>query len=270
MKELTGRVAVVTGGGSGIGWALCHAFADEGMDVAVADVEQAAAERVAEEIRAKGRKAIGVGCDVASAKAVEGLAARVRAELGGYHVLCNNAGVLVMKPLDQSTPEDWSWLVSVNLFGVANGVRAFLPGMKEQGEGHIVNTASVAGLFPQPAGMGLGVYTATKFAVVGLSEELRGEVEGTGVGVSVLCPGGVATRIMEAGRNRPDALGGPERGPAPEVLEAIAQAMPAEEVAGKVVRAIKADQFYILTHDDSRGLTEARCRALLDAYNHQA
>ncbi|MEX2081462.1 MAG: SDR family NAD(P)-dependent oxidoreductase, partial [Dehalococcoidia bacterium] len=238
MQDLAGKVAVVTGGGSGIGRALCLAFAAEGMDVAVADVESGPAEEVAAAVRAAGRKAIAVQCDVSNLASVQALAEAANRELGGCHVLCNNAGVLVMKLLDQCTEADWRWLVDVNLMGVANGLLAFLPRLREQGHGHIVNTASVAGLFPQPAQSGLSIYTATKFAVVGLSEELRAELSGTGVGVSVLCPGGVATRILDAGRNRPASLGGPQPVPSIERLQGLTAATPPEEIAAKVVRAI--------------------------------
>ena len=174
MKQLRDRVALVTGGGSGIGRGMALAFADSGMHVVIADIEEDAARKVAGEVEQRGVRSLPVQVDVTDRAAVEALAERSFAELGAVHVLCNNAGVAVFGPLDQMSDEDWRFVLSVNLEGVVHGLQAFLPRMRElEGEKHVVNTASGAGLIAFPT---LGVYTATKYAVVGISETLRADV----------------------------------------------------------------------------------------------
>src|SRR5579859_5082689 len=210
MQELHGRIAVVTGGGSGIGRALAHAFAGEGMHVIVADIEPDAAETVASELRSRSQdvRALAVHTDVGDPASLQALAARAEHEFGHVNVLCNNAGVYLAGSLAEATREQWAWLLAVNLFGVIEGVRAFLPLLRRAGAGEaqIVNTASGAGLSAAP---GIGVYTTTKYAVVGFSESLRRDLAPEGIGVSVLCPGGVNTRIFDAARNRQAQFGGP-------------------------------------------------------------
>ena len=205
MEELAGRVAAITGSGSGIGAALALACADAGMDVALADVEVAKVEGVAAQVGERGRRAIAAGVDVRSADAVEAFAARTFAELGGCHLLCNNAGVLALGLVHQRSLADWEWVLGVNLWGAIHGVRAIVPRLIEQGgPGPGVNTASIAGLVPAPAN---GVYTTSKYAVVGFTECLRLDLEPHGIGVSVLCPGPVKTGILKSERNRPAELG---------------------------------------------------------------
>ena len=243
MEELRDKGAVITGGGSGIGRGIALAAADEGMDVVVADIEADAAEAVAGEVRAKGSKALAVRTDVTDITSVEAMAERAFAELGGVHLLCNNAGVSTFKPMVEQTAADWRWVLSVNLDGVVHGIVAFLRRMVEQeGESHIVNTASTAGMIAVP-GLGIGPYTASKFAVVGLSEKLREEVGGDGVGVSVLCPGGVRTNLMASGRNRPEELGG-EMAPDANIL---AEAKDPVEVGRIVLAGVKANRSHIFT-----------------------
>jgi NAD(P)-dependent dehydrogenase (short-subunit alcohol dehydrogenase family) len=264
MRELNGKVAVVTGGASGIGRGMVLAFADAGMHVVIADVEVGAAEKVADEARTRGVKAFAVATDVARLASVEALAERVYAELGAAHVLCNNAGVAVFGPLEDMRADDWRWLLNVNLEGVANGLQAFLPRMKQQsGEKHVVNTASIAGIGALP---GIGIYTATKYAVVGISETLRLEGASWGLGVSVLCPGMVRTRIFESQRNRPTELG--ESKPATLTADAGAGAgllatMLDPLVVGRRVRsAVENDELYVFTHPDTRALFERRAAAI--------
>ena len=262
MRELGGKVAVVTGGGSGIGRGLVLAFAQAGMHVAIADVEHASAEKVADEARALGVKALAVATDVARRDSVEALAERVFGELGAAHVLCNNAGVAVFGPLAEMRDADWRWLLSVNLEGVVNGLQAFLPRMKAQpGEKHVVNTASVAGI---AAMSGIGIYTATKYAVVGISETLRVEGAAWGLGVSVLCPGAVNTRIMSSERNRPAALG--ESKPAAFALgggaNGIANGLDPLAVGRRVRSAVQNDELYVFTHPGTRALFERRAAAM--------
>jgi NAD(P)-dependent dehydrogenase (short-subunit alcohol dehydrogenase family) len=271
MQDLKGRVAVVTGGGSGIGAALARAFAAQGMDVAVADIEIAGAEEAAADVRAAGRRALAVQADVSKLASVEAFAERVYRELGGCHVLCNNAGVIVLGSLESRTAKDWEWVLGVNLWGVVHGLLAFLPRMLSQpGEKHIVNTASIAGLIPTP---GVGVYATSKYAVVGLSEHLRMDLARHAIGVSVLCPGGVQTQILSSQRNRPEELGAPTA-PAEDMRRLTSgserhpdEMQPPEAIAAAVLEGIRANDAYILTHAHYRGKIEARCAALMRAFD---
>ena len=199
LQELDGKVAVITGGGSGIGASLAEACAAEGMRVVVADVNGDRAEAIAAELPRDMAAAHAV--DVSDAGQVQELADFAFDTFGAVHLLCNNAGVSPAGRVWDFTDEDFRWLVGVNLFGVANGLRSFVPRMIEQGEGHIVNTGSGASFVSTPR---LGPYCATKHAIVGLSEALRYELEGTGIGVSVLVPAGVNTNIADSGA-RPSA-----------------------------------------------------------------
>jgi NAD(P)-dependent dehydrogenase (short-subunit alcohol dehydrogenase family) len=267
MRELSGKVAVVTGGGSGIGRGMVLAFAQAGMHAAIADVDLASAEKVADEARALGVKALAVATDVARRDSVEALAERVYRELGAAHVLCNNAGVAVFGELDAMRDADWRWLLGVNLEGVVNGLQAFLPRMKAQpGEKHVVNTASVAGIAALP---GIGVYTATKYAVVGITETLRAEGESWGLGASVLCPGAVRTRIMESERNRPAELGASK--PAAFALGSganpIAAGLDPLAVGRRVRAAVQRNELYVFTHPGTRALFERRAQAMREGFD---
>jgi NAD(P)-dependent dehydrogenase (short-subunit alcohol dehydrogenase family) len=268
MESFAGKTAVVTGGGSGIGRGLCLAFAREGANVVVADIEQDAAESVAAEARESGVRAIAVRTDVADAASVAQLADRAYAEFGDVNVLCNNAGVLVFKWFGDTTEADWDWVLAVNLKGVVNGLLAFLPRMRAStGERHIVNTASMAGLvgFSQ---LPLAAYTTSKFAVVGLSEALRGEVAKDGIGVSVLCPGGVRTRIAQADRNRQEAFGGPSAPALPEMGGGSGGfvGLEPEAVADLVLAGIRANRLYIQTHPENEGPIDQRMKDLLGSF----
>lgn len=266
MDLQTGKAAVVTGGGSGIGAALCQAFAQQGMSVTVSDIDLAAAEGVAQAINSAGGRAIATKTDVSSRESVKALADEAFAAFGGVHVLCNNAGVVAFRGAAEMGDADWDWVMSVNLGGVVNGVTQFLPRMIEQGgEAHIVNTASIAGLFATP---GMASYVASKQAVVGLSEHLRADLAEIGIGVSVLCPGGVATRIVEARRNRPTDHGGPEEIPdqAAGIRQGIAAGMPPEQVAERVLSAVRENALFIVTHEDTRAGAVARLEGIRAAY----
>jgi len=254
--EIGGRVAVVTGAASGIGLALAERFLAEGMSVVMADVERAALEREAGRLGAGGAPVRAVVCDVAEPAQVAHLRDETIAAFGAVHVLCNNAGVAGGRPSLKTKPELWRWIVDVNLLGVAYGLHAFGPLMVAQGVGHIVNTASEAGLAP---GALVGPYHATKYAVVGLSESLALELDGTGVGVSCLCPELVATRIFESTRNAPAALG--LKPPSVIPMDQIEQmmnttALQPADVAGLVVEAIREGRFWIITHE----ITQRRLR----------
>jgi NAD(P)-dependent dehydrogenase (short-subunit alcohol dehydrogenase family) len=260
MQDFEGKVAVVTGGASGIGLALARRFAREGMRVVVADVERAALDEATAALAdASGAgNVLGVPTDVRDDDAVDALAVATFERFGTAHVLCNNAGVGVGGLTWTVPPDRWRWAVDVNLLGVARGIRAFVPRMIEQGEGHVVNTASAAGILTGPA---MAPYFATKHAVVALSESLHFDLELTGasVGVSVLCPEWVRTNIADTERNRPSDVAPVESGPVPgvdvdpEMMRALIQGLIAggmdpDDVAAQVVDAIRSGRFWILTH----------------------
>jgi NAD(P)-dependent dehydrogenase (short-subunit alcohol dehydrogenase family) len=250
-----GRVAVVTGAASGIGFALSERFASEGMRVVMADVEAPALTEAADRLSGRGAEVLPVTTDVSSGEQVDGLRDRALDAFGAVHVICNNAGVTGLgRPLWEMSLRDWEWVLGVNLWGVINGTRAFVPVLLEQDAGHVVNTASLAGL---TTGM-LGAYSVTKHAVVALSESLHFQLvqRGAPVAVSVLCPGWVRTRILDADRNRPADLGPPpDPDPAQEgarelVRQLVETGMDPAKVAGHVVEAIRDGRFYVLTHPE--------------------
>jgi len=265
MQELAGKVAVVTGGGSGIGSGMVGAFVEAGMHVVVADIDIDAAEAVAQRERADGAQTIAVQTDVTDVDSVHALAERAYDELGAVHVLCNNAGVLVFGKVAELRIEDWHWLYGVNVFGVINGLHEFVPRILSQGgEGHVVNTASVVAF---SRGEGREPYTSSKAAVVAITENLRLEVASAGIGVTALVPGGVNTRIHESQRNRPAEFGTPaERAPrAPgsptpssPVLEPI--------VVGRMVRAaIERNDPWVFTHPEWLGANLEHAQGVIDA-----
>jgi len=251
-----GRVAVVTGAASGIGLGLSERFAAEGMHVVMADVEEPALSKAASALAGRGASVLPVLTDVADRAAVDALRDSTVAAFGAAHVVCNNAGVGGPHgPLWECPPGEWDWVLGVNLDGVMNGVRAFMPLLLEQDSGHMVNTASIFGVF---AGT-LGPYGVSKHAVVALTETLHFNLRSLGVshvGVSVLCPGAVRTNFGTSARNRPPAAGPPAvRGEAEQASAerfsrlSVAGASPAE-VAGIVVDGIASRRFYILTSEN--------------------
>jgi NAD(P)-dependent dehydrogenase (short-subunit alcohol dehydrogenase family) len=269
MKELKGKVAAVTGAASGLGRSMALAFAAEGMDVALADVDEVSLSTVQEEILAKDVRAITLKVDVSQAAQVEGFRDQALTRLGGLHVVCNNAGVSPLGPVWENSVADWQWILGVNLWGVIHGVRAFAPHLIAQDEGHIVNTASVAGLITPP---GSGAYNVTKHAVVALSESLQHDLRerNSRVGVSVLCPAYVPTRITESERSRPKELAVAKKSPETLAREAMLKKavtsgkVSADQVAQAVVAAIKEERFYILTHPKIKGAIQARVEDILD------
>ncbi len=254
MKDLTDKIAVVTGGASGIGLALCERFVSERMKVVVADIDEVRLEEVGELLSTGGAEVATRRCDTSSQSDVNDLAQFTMDKFGGAHVLCNNAGIGDAGNAWTGPMELWERAVGVNLYGVVHGVRAFLPIMSAQGEGHIVNTASMAGLLPVP---GHAPYNVTKHGIVALSEGLYLELKGTAspIEVSVLCPGWVKTRIMDSD---PDN----EFGKA-----AVASGMAPAEVADQVWNAIINNQFWILTHAEMRELPVKRMRRAADQKN---
>src|SRR5881296_3469879 len=232
MTELGGGVAVVTGGASGIGRAMAEHFAGERAKVVVADIDQRALAAVVDSIKARGGEALGVPTDVTDLSSVQALAAAAFEAFGKVSVLCNNAGVALWGGLESATHRDWQWVLGVNLWGVIHGVEAFVPRMIASKEpGHIVNTASMAGLI---ASKGLGVYNTSKYAVVGLSETLVKDLKPYRIGVSVLCPLGVETRIRDSERSRPAALRN-ERAERAEPMQLIGRHLSPETVADMVL-----------------------------------
>jgi NAD(P)-dependent dehydrogenase (short-subunit alcohol dehydrogenase family) len=268
MQDLKGKVAVVTGAASGLGRSMALAFAAEGMHVALGDVDEINLSLVENEARSKGVRTFTMPLDVSRAQDVEGLRDHALAKLGGIHVVCNNAGVSPLGAAWESSVADWQWILGVNLWGVIHGVRAFAPHLIAQNEGHIVNTASVSGLISPP---GSSAYNVTKHAVVALSETLHHDLRerNSAVGVSVLCPAYVPTRITESERNRPAEL--PVSGKSRETLareamlkKAVASGkVSADQVAQAVVAAVKQNRFYILTHARIKGAIQARMEDIL-------
>jgi NAD(P)-dependent dehydrogenase (short-subunit alcohol dehydrogenase family) len=255
VESFKDRVAVVTGGASGIGRALTLALAREGARVVVADLDEPAMEGVVREARSHGVDALAVRTDVTDLLQVQALADRAWTTFGGVHVLCNNAGVAAWGGLEKATHHDWQWVLGVNLWGVIHGIEAFVPRMIAGGQrGHIVNTASMAGLI---ASQGLGVYNTSKYAVVGLSETLAKDLKAYGIGVSVLCPMGVETRIRESERSRPAALRN-EGGAVEPAVELIGRYLAPATVADMVLDAIRRGELYVITHDE--GLEPLRRR----------
>jgi NAD(P)-dependent dehydrogenase (short-subunit alcohol dehydrogenase family) len=271
MHEFNEKVAVVTGAASGIGAALARRFASEGMKLVLADIDTEGLEGVADALRSGGTQVLTVSCDVSDAAAVEALADATVAEFGQIDLVCNNAGVGSGGLMEGLTVKDWQWTLGVNLWGVINGMITFLPRLIAQGSGHIVNTASAAGLISAPF---MGPYAVSKFGVVAMSEATYHELamSGSDVGISVLCPAWVSTRIHESDRSRPDHLrnelsGTPDEQAAgiAEVMRAVIEAgMDADDVAAQVVDAVRADRFYILTHPDVKELVRRRTEAILN------
>ena len=267
LPQLSGRVAVVTGGASGIGKGIARQLIGEGVRVVIADIERDALGRTAAEIGA-----IGVETDVSNAASVEALAKEVRNRFGTVHIVCNNAGIGPMARVEDLTLDDWTWMLGVNLWGVIHGIHTFLPILKANPDGgHIVNTASMAGLDAPPR---LGAYATCKFGVVGLTEVLAQELasQGSKVGVSVLCPGTVRTNIGRSSRNRPARLADAGF----EDVDIELEDNPAyrwitpDDAGAVVVRAIKNGYLYALTHPDWYDRVARRHERIADAFRVQA
>jgi NAD(P)-dependent dehydrogenase (short-subunit alcohol dehydrogenase family) len=267
VKVLSDRVAVVTGAASGIGFALANAFAAEGMKVVLADVEKPMLEQAQQTFASSGAEVLAVPTDVSVQSDVEHLANEALQAFGAIHVVCNNAGVSLasLAPIWEASIPDWEWMLGVNVWGVIHGLRTFVPVLLEQPEGHVVNTASIAGLAPAA----LGIYSVTKHAVVALSEALQLQLAAAHarVGVSVLCPGWVQTRLDEAERNRPVRF----QNATHEVVDPMVAAARGAELAGAtspqtvascVVDAIRTDRFYVLPHPEWLGVVRSRADAI--------
>jgi NAD(P)-dependent dehydrogenase (short-subunit alcohol dehydrogenase family) len=258
MDGFKDRVAVITGGAGGIGMAMARTFSARGARLVLADLDEAALRRATDELTAAGAQVLGVPTDVTKLDSVHALADATKRRFGAVHIVCNNAGVATFGLMSQATHRDWEFTMGVNFWGVVHGVEAFVPMLIEQGAGgHIVNTASMAGL----VGMQwLGIYCASKFAVVGLTESLHRELKPLGIGASVLCPMIVATNINENSvRMRPTHLRNEgEDAILPSAAEMKGGTIAPEEVAQRVVRAIDRKDLYILTHPEQREFLRRR------------
>lgn len=273
MKTFRDRVAVVTGGASGIGRAMAERFARAGVKIVLADIERAALDVAVEEMQAGGAQVLGVHCDVAETGQVEALAKQTVDHFGGVHILCNNAGVASQAaPAWEQTDKDWQWVMNVNLWGVIHGIRAFVPIMLRQAdEGHVVNTASLAGLLSLPMG---SPYHATKFAVVAISEALHLEFESlkSKLKVTVLCPAWVNTKILESARNRPGTMRNEVARPEDPMAEAYRkriaeEGLPPAFVAEKVFEAVRDEQLYTWTHPQFKDAVRKRTENILEERN---
>ncbi len=276
MQKLAGRTAFVTGGASGIGFALGRAFAEAGMNVMLADIEADALAASVERLQGLGPAVRGMACNVADPASIERAANASFAEFGRVHIVCNNAGVAGGSGSDNIALETWRWVLDVNVMGVLHGVHAFLPHIRGHGEGgHFVNSASMAGL---QTGLGFSPYATSKSAVIAMSEGLAKELKPIGIGVTVLCPGFVRTRISESGRNRPEAYG-PMPAPDPASAAGTLAAESARlqnagldpaDVAARTLAAIREEKLYVFTHPEMRSEVKQRFAAIAAAMDEAA
>jgi NAD(P)-dependent dehydrogenase (short-subunit alcohol dehydrogenase family) len=249
MQDIEGKVAFITGGASGVGFGMAKAFHSAGMKVVIADIRQ---DHLDQAMAHFPHDVHPIRLDVTDREAMARSADETERVFGKVHVVCNNAGVNLFAPMDECTYDDWDWVLGVNLGGVVNGIQAFLPRIKKHGEaGHIVNTASMASFISGP---GAGVYTASKFAVRGLSEALRWSLAPHRIGVSVLCPGLVKTAIYESDKTRPARLS-TKKGPVnQEFMARLATVhqvgMEPEEVGERALAGIRRNDLYIFTHPE--------------------
>lgn len=268
MKNLEGKVAFITGGASGIGLGMARTFTKAGMKVVIADIRQDHLDEALSCFDDCRDQVHGFVLDVTDRQAMEDAARETERVFGKVHLLCNNAGINLFGPMEQATYEDWDWVLGVNLGGVINGVKTFLPRLRSHGEGgHIVNTSSMQGIFM--AG-GIGVYATSKYAVVGLSEALRLDLENDNIGVSVLCPGFVNSKIYDCYSVRPETLSNTGYQIDKTQMDRLKMVhddigMDPMVVGGKVMAAIQRNDLYIITHPEFKEDIRNRCEALLAA-----
>jgi NAD(P)-dependent dehydrogenase (short-subunit alcohol dehydrogenase family) len=279
MREFAGKTAFITGAANGIGRGIATSLAAAGARIAIADIDAQTLETTRADLEAEGATVLAIALDVSDRAAVENAADRIEAELGPVQVLVNNAGITLGPiPVTDIDETMWDWIFGVNLFGVVNGVSAFVPRMLDGGEeGHVVNTASIGGLQVN-AELRNGSYSMTKYAVVALSEALQLQLEDSRIGVSVLCPALVRTTLQESAKRRPARFGGPYEKVVPGHELDMPTMQPSElqpaEVGERVLAAIRNDDFFIFTHPETRAWLEARHAKLLagfdalDAYLH--
>lgn len=270
MRDFKGKTAIVTGAASGIGLGIAKALAHAGANIVLADLRPEPLEAARKTIASIGVRAIGVTIDVSDADSVAAAGKAALEAFGALHIAVNNAGVAMhATPLEKVSLEEWDWVIGVNIKGVINGIRTFVPMIRSHGQGgHVVNTGSVSSLFVRE-GRNQGAYAMTKYAVLALSEALEQELKGSGIGVSVVCPGGVNTAIFESAATRPERFGGTYRRPEQEALKsAFATGMLAPEVVGRrVLQAIQDDEFYVLTHTTEREIIGERLDRIKAAFD---
>ena len=267
MKDFAGKTAFITGGASGIGLSMARAFGAAGMNVMLADINEEDLAAAVTELKERQIKAAGVRCDVTERKSVERGAQETVDTFGKVHLVCNNAGVGAGGAIGTVKPGDWDWTIAVNLMGVVYGMEAFLPHIRAHGEGgHYVNTASMAGMISVP---GMEPYTASKYAVVGMSEGWAGQLAPENIGVSVLCPGFVKTRIHESSRARQEKYGPAEardEDSASAAAELVLGGIDPDRVGARVLEAVEAGELYIFTHPDMAPLFADRARRIEEAF----
>ena len=269
MRELAGKTAIVTGAASGIGLGLARSFAREGMAVVLCDIRHDRLEAALAEVRGLGAKAIAVVTDVSDRASVHAAGEAAIKEFGALHVACNNAGITIHgRSVAELTPQEWDWNVGVNFYGVVHGLEVFLPLIRQHGgEGHVVNTASIAG-FQIGGHRRSGSYGAMKFAVVALSESIAYDLKDTPIGVSVLAPAAVRTRIYTSGENRPERFGGPYREQGNAAFEhELDDGLEPDVVGERVVRAIRNREFYVFTHMHTKDWLLARHQRIIAAFD---
>ena len=270
MRDFAGKVAFVTGGSAGIGYALAEALGHQGMQVMIAGINEKNLDAALERLLAHHISADRVQCDVANRSSVQAAALKTIEVFGKVHVVCNNAGVGTGGPIGDVATKDWEWVISVNLMGVVHGTEIFAPLIAQHGEGgHIVNVSSMAGLIAIPTNE---TYCATKFAVVAMSEGWRLQLAAKGIGVSVLCPGFVRTNIGDSERNRPAQDRNERRDP--EMLammkKLLDEGMDPAMLAARVIEAIRDDELYVFTHPELKQMLEGRFQAILAAMDKAA
>ena len=269
MQDFAGKTAVVTGAASGIGLGLARSFARAGMSLVLSDIHSERLEAAVEQVRALGAKAVAVPADVSQRTDVQKIADAAMSEFGALHIACNNAGVTLHgKRIWEVTTEEWDWIAGVNLYGVMHGIQIFLPLIQRHGgDGHLVNTASIAGFQVAPHRKS-GAYAATKFAVVALTESLWNDLHETPVGVSVLAPAAVKTRIYQSNEIRPARFGGPyETASLNPLQQELEKGLEPDTVGNRVLRAIRDRELYIFTHMQTKEWLLARHRRIIDAFD---
>lgn len=271
MRDIRGKTAIVTGAASGIGLGIAKALASAGANIVLADLRSDPLAAARTQIEALGVRAATAVTDVSDIASVEAAAKVAIDTFGALHIAVNNAGVAMHgTPVEKVTLPEWNWVVGVNVMGVIHGIRTFVPLIKAAGQGgHVVNTGSVSSLFVRE-GREQGAYAMSKYAVLALSEALEQELKGSGIGVSILCPGGVNTSIFQSAATRPDRFGGGYSRPQQEALQTAGfagSALPPETVGRRVLQAIQDDEFYILTHTQEREAISARFDRIKAAFD---
>jgi NAD(P)-dependent dehydrogenase (short-subunit alcohol dehydrogenase family) len=272
MMDFSGKTAFVTGAANGIGLGICRALARHGVNLVLADIEQAQLEAARRELATFNVRTHAIVVDVSDAGMFERAADEAEAAFGNIHFLFNNAGVsLGTMPLWEVTPAQWEWIFGVNVQGVINGIRIMVPRMRRHGEaGHVINTASIGGLQVNPK-LRNGSYAMTKYAIVALSEALALDLEGSAIGASVLCPALVNTTLHASSRRRPERLGGPYERPGADAAKAWQSAgLSPDDVGMRVLDAVAAAEFFIFTHEEPRAWIEARHSRLLAGFDSVA